>query len=376
MNSKILYQFCIANYTESVLEMFKHDKDIDILYREGIIIRSMIIDKNAELLQAAINYFENTQFPIKDAAYEEASRKLMEILEESADNEDAPPEIRAIIAKYTGDDVACLDDVDEARSEDESVDETTTNESPEESSNSGSSGVTMSAVVLKSNHIEDCIVAARTGNNIEVLQHLDMTNRSLKILILREAIQYEHESVIDALVGMADTDHKKATILRAAGDLYTKSYLFQKAEEYYNKSMEMHADYYVTYHKLGKLYDLWSLDDSAETDPETPKQQAFDNYHKAYIGKPTHIQYDEILRRIEALRAELAPGEQLKLSSMDKQAEDSSSTSEEEEELLDDDEIELMINLKSSFHPSSTEEPNTHLDLTGQTPDFPLPDHM
>ena len=52
---------------------------------------------------------------------------------------------------------------------------------------------------------------------------------------------------------------------------------------------------------------------------------------------------------------------------IDEEEEIAEDTESEEEELLDADEVP---------YPSSTVEPVSHLDLAGETPDFPLPDHM
>ena len=81
MHSATVYNFCCWDEVDSVLTLLDSFDDIDILYKDGAIIRTAMAKNQVTILRAALDYFENKQFPIKDDKYEEASRKLMEILD-------------------------------------------------------------------------------------------------------------------------------------------------------------------------------------------------------------------------------------------------------------------------------------------------------
>ena len=82
---------------------------------------------------------------------------------------------------------------------------------------------------------------------------------------------------------------------------------FQKAEEYYSKSLELHQKYYVTYSKLGALYQMWSHSEGlVERDKIDCKQKAVENYLLALQHKPSHIQYAKIQDTIRIVTEQLA----------------------------------------------------------------------
>jgi tetratricopeptide (TPR) repeat protein len=298
MHNNLLYQFYCWEDKKSVYSMLEDYDDIDILDRNGTIIRLAISYNDVETLKAALDYFENRQFPNKDEKYIEANRKLIEIMEDAIDGEGPSPGIRAIIAEYQAIDVAPLCDVYDSEDE-EDVDELASMEYV------GKYGVTVSAAALKNSNIEDCVFAAKEGNVETIKNKLDMTNRSLKLLVISTAVQKGQDAVIDTMVDIVENNHKKATILRAAGDMCTKNSLFQKAEEYYNKSLELHPNYYVTYSKLGALYQRWSFDTSSEANQEVLKQKAIENYNIALERKPVHIKYKEVQDKLDLLSKQL-----------------------------------------------------------------------
>ena len=115
MHSELLHSYCILNDTESASWVLDTFNDIDLLYREGAIINSIVVNNNTHLLQAALDYFENKQFLDKESKkYEEANQKLVEILEEASEWVCTSPDTNAIIFKYLGVDIARLEDVSEA----------------------------------------------------------------------------------------------------------------------------------------------------------------------------------------------------------------------------------------------------------------------
>ncbi|MES2214424.1 MAG: hypothetical protein V4485_00175 [Pseudomonadota bacterium] len=110
MHSKVFYDYCVWNDEESALWALNSFSDIDTLYDNGGIIRSICTKHNITLLKALIHYFENTQFSDKEGEkYKEAHSKLVEILDEAS--EYASPEMNRVISEYLGLDIALLDDV-------------------------------------------------------------------------------------------------------------------------------------------------------------------------------------------------------------------------------------------------------------------------
>jgi hypothetical protein len=114
MHSQIFYDYCVWNDETSALRMLNAFSDIDILYDAGGVIRSICTKNNPRILKATLDYFENRQFPQKDAGYHTARSRLIEILEECDESVGSMSETHSIISEYIGSDIACLDDVAEA----------------------------------------------------------------------------------------------------------------------------------------------------------------------------------------------------------------------------------------------------------------------
>ncbi|MES2215612.1 MAG: tetratricopeptide repeat protein [Pseudomonadota bacterium] len=167
-----------------------------------------------------------------------------------------------------------------------------------------SEGTTMDATTSKSSSIEACIYAAKIGDVDTIRQHLDIGNRNHKLMIISTAIQHEQEGVITVLVDMAVDKKKAATVMRAAGDICTKQGLFQKAEEYYDKSLKLHPKYYVTYSKLGALYQHWSHECTDE-DSGSLIHKAIERYKAALDHKPSRIKYREIQEKVDTINKQL-----------------------------------------------------------------------
>jgi tetratricopeptide (TPR) repeat protein len=289
MHSELICNFCCWDATDSALTILDSFDDIDILYNNCAIIRTAMSKNQATFLRAALDYFENKQFPIKDGEYEKASHKLIEILEEYNDGSNL--DISAIVSDYLGNDIAILQDVDELPVH-----------------FPGQHYIPLiSASVSKLSNIELCVEAAKIGDANIVRKHLDIDNRSHKIAVVSAAVHNLQESVIDTVVDMMQSAKKEATVLRLAGDIFTQSHLFKKAEEYYNKSLKMHPNYYVTYSKMGALYQCWSSECSNDTD--TPQKlmlnKAIESYDKALGLKPKHIKYAEVQERLDIVVEQL-----------------------------------------------------------------------
>lgn len=288
MHSSLLYSFCCRDKADCALIILNSFDDIDIMYNDGDIIRVMISKNQATLLRAALDYFENKQFPIKDDGYKEKSQKLIETLEEFSDGSNA--EISRLVSEYIGNDVAILQDV---------------NDLPMNSPVQQHIPL-ISASVSKLSNIELCIEAAKIGNVSIIREHLDVENPSHKIAVVSAAIHNLQEAVIDVVMDMVEGNKKKATVLRMAGDIFTQADLFQKAEEYYNKSLEMHPNYYVTYSKMGALYQCWSAKGSVDdTAQKLMLGKAIESYDKALEFQPKHIKRTEVQERLDIVASQL-----------------------------------------------------------------------
>lgn len=115
MHSKLLLHFCVCDKEEDALWLLNTFDDIDILYDEGSIVRSICVKNRPHLLKAALDYFENKQFLDKGAQYQDSHHKLLEILEEASDWTDSSSEMHSLISEYLGSDIARLCDVSEAQ---------------------------------------------------------------------------------------------------------------------------------------------------------------------------------------------------------------------------------------------------------------------
>ena len=289
MHSSSLYQFCCWDDPEGALLMLNTFDDIDIMYKEGAIIHAIIFNNQSVLLKAVLEYFENKQFPIKDSRYEEASKLLIETLENSVEGGNS--EISTIVSEYIGSDIAVLHDVSDSQ---EQVEE--------------KHSALVSATVSKISNIESCIEAAKIGDVNLVHEYLDIKNRAYKVAIVSAAIHNQQERVIDAVVDIAPDARQKATVLRMVGDICTQSSLFSKAEEYYDKSLKMHPNYYVTHSKMGALYQQWSQDASLNTDTVQKlilQNKAITSYDTALEHKPKNIKYAEVQERLDIVSKQL-----------------------------------------------------------------------
>lgn len=165
--------------------------------------------------------------------------------------------------------------------------------------------------VARSVTMDGFVAAAKSGNTALIQEHFDINNRGAKIMLIAIALQNNKLEVIDTLIALAPTMPRKATVLRTAGDMCVKAHKFAEAEEYYNKSLELHKGYYVTYAKLGALYHLWSHDDSAtygltggltKADITT---KAIESYQYALDHKPVCVKYESIREGLKTVQREL-----------------------------------------------------------------------
>ena len=291
MHSKTFSRYCCWSDEEGAIRMLEMFDDIDVLYGEPETIRIIIANDQVRLLRVALDYFEHKQFPVKDEKYQEASEKLKEILEDATDGTGIAPEIKALISEYTGSDIALLRDVDEV-DEPQSLELDTL--------------VTSVAALKIRGGIEECISAAKVGDIAIVRQNLDITHHSWMVMVLSASVHNEQEDVIKAVVDMAQGNKQKATIWNTIGDVCTQSCMFKKAEEYYHKSLEMHPDYYVTYSKIGALYQRWSHEDSLVLDQRLLLQhKAIEDYSMALAHKPQHIEGFEAQERLKIVSEQL-----------------------------------------------------------------------
>ncbi len=99
MNS-FVRDFCSANDTSSVKQMLDIFDNIDILYDHGIFFDFAISKGNEEICNALLTYFENKQFPVKNREYEDAKKKLVEVLENATDNIDLSLEMKKVLSPY------------------------------------------------------------------------------------------------------------------------------------------------------------------------------------------------------------------------------------------------------------------------------------
>jgi hypothetical protein len=95
-----LYTFCCQNNTYNTELMLKTFKELDVLYEEGSFFNFAISKNNIEICKALLDYFENKQFPIKDAKYEEGKNKLKEILENATDSIELSSEMKHELSPY------------------------------------------------------------------------------------------------------------------------------------------------------------------------------------------------------------------------------------------------------------------------------------
>lgn len=100
MNNSTLYNFCCANETRYALIILDSFNDIDVLYKEGVFFDLAVANKNISICKALLNYFETTQFPVKNQRYEEAKEKLTEVLENATDGIELSKEMKEVLAPY------------------------------------------------------------------------------------------------------------------------------------------------------------------------------------------------------------------------------------------------------------------------------------
>jgi len=98
--NNIIRDFCASNDTKSVKQMLGIFNNIDILYDDGVFFYFPISNSNVQLCKALIEYFEETQFPVKNIEYHEAKDKLTKILENATDSVGLPPEMKEVFSLY------------------------------------------------------------------------------------------------------------------------------------------------------------------------------------------------------------------------------------------------------------------------------------
>lgn len=100
--------------------------------------------------------------------------------------------------------------------------------------------------------LEESSKALQTGDIERLKQYFDKNSELYKLRIISLAAQNNKDEIIDAVVGMMDTDTQKAYTFRIAGDSYSQISL-EKAMKYYQKSLELHPRCFITLSKLGAL---------------------------------------------------------------------------------------------------------------------------
>ena len=275
-----LVDYCDGGCVDTVKRMLE-DKDFDICYDSGAcFVFPLGDDQGLALLLVLLDYADQTKVDKKKLAEAIASagKKIREMPEGTNKISDAAQERIAPYLRF-------LETISEE-----------------------SEGVTISTTASKLSSIEACVHAARVGDLETIRKHLDISNRGHKLMIISTAVQHNQEDIITTLVdmSMSSTDKSKAaTVMRAAGDIYTQNGLFQKAEEYYNKSFELHPKYYVTFSKLGALYQHWSHECTSAADKTLLTQKAIESYNMALTHKPHHIQYGQVQEKLDTINKQL-----------------------------------------------------------------------
>lgn len=268
-HDRLLYQFCCDQSESSSLDALSEFNDLNILSYDGSIIRTIVSNNQPRLLEAMLDYFEHKQFPVKNAEYRRAYQELMEILDEASS--DSTSDIKTIVSHYTGHDIAILSDLDDIVDEDENLALQRIQEKHQEHK----------YIVPESSKIEECVLAAKTGDCGIIREHLDITNSKLKIFVIATAVQNSQEQVIVTLLAMVSGDKEKTNILYTAGDMY--SHLNTKlAEKYYNMALDISRYDSIVFSKLGALYQHLAQEECLELSQKSGLlHQAIENYEKA-----------------------------------------------------------------------------------------------
>jgi tetratricopeptide (TPR) repeat protein len=216
-----------------VRETLSTEKSIDICYDEGIYFYFALdlSDEREclEILDALISYAEETKVN---------KRKLAETIS------DAMERVRGAIYESAREKLKPYLEVLEE----------------------GSSVYYEDEAVAASSHfsIEESSAAAQTGNITALNLYFNKNSKIYCQRVISIAAQYNQDIVIEAIVGMMDTPMQKTNIYRIAGDSYVHI-SWEKADNYYKKSLILHPDCFITLTKLGALYEeiFYSTKDDA-----------------------------------------------------------------------------------------------------------------
>lgn len=128
MQETMLAQHCCNDATTKAKNLLTKYSNVDLIDDNGMCFRLAIKNKNAELLNVLLDYYEETALKSdRDTIeYKIAKRKLQEILEDAAKSFDISDEIKVALAKYNvfldGDiekldliNAVCANDIEEAQ---------------------------------------------------------------------------------------------------------------------------------------------------------------------------------------------------------------------------------------------------------------------
>jgi tetratricopeptide (TPR) repeat protein len=307
--SKKLRDYCRWNWLNRVKTFLDENPGtIDITSEDGAYLRLAISHNSPEMLETLLAYFvASLPEDTSSQDYASAMHKMIEVFDDYIDFEDLSPEIRNVIHKY-----------------------------------------------LPSLEEKALIEAAEKGE-LELVIELYTYYPLVIKEVLEAAASQEQDRIIEAIASMAETNKKRAIILRDAGDIYSQLGKFDKSSEFYKKAIEVDPSYYIAklhhanliekhfctdqtfdlvmareaeahyqavikqapkyscaYKKLGTLYLIWREHD--EQHSKELAEKTYNAYVKAIECKVPKLKYDSLYAEIEHLAHEFGDLELAKTS--------------------------------------------------------------
>jgi len=121
----LLCDYCRWNEPNEVIKFLKMERDVDLTDDNGIYFRLAVKYKSPKMLNALIEYFEQTklQGDINSMEYKTALYTLKQMLQQAVDMWESSPEIQEILDKYIPEDDSSDDEAKLSESEHSNGDE-------------------------------------------------------------------------------------------------------------------------------------------------------------------------------------------------------------------------------------------------------------
>jgi hypothetical protein len=128
-----LMDYCRWDYDKQLIKLLGKHHDLDVTVMEGLCFQLAIKHKNANILNALLDFYQKTnlQCDRDNIEYKKASYKLWQILQDAISSFDVSPEIQEILNPYIAttdsddeQDLSGFDDIDSLDSVEHTTDST------------------------------------------------------------------------------------------------------------------------------------------------------------------------------------------------------------------------------------------------------------